>query len=391
MRRFITRLVTLALTATALTTTALPASADHIRAMTVYQVAGSATSNEVTVRVDYNYSGNCCGGAFTWWTGETPQRIASVPDGIVNGAYVGDQALTTALYNDGSTYQWTRYRPDPTVPLVRIDLTWTYYNAGVYDMTWDDCCPQSNNKAVVVAGQAFQPRRILTADTGNPSVAAAYAQAAIPVCGTVMNNEPLCYELLNAAQIPAANLNTYAAVLVPSEAPAAINTALGLQTGNFDTWLRNGRRGIAVYGQSGADFSWLPTAGQTLTPAATLANNVTVTPSGMLHMSHVNQLPTVAAVNGTLAAWNVSTYNTFTAYPTYFQHTAGNALAELSSNQAVVALGGLYDGSTGCQIVTGQPIDDRAVYGPTTAQRAAQQMFRSTLAYVLSCVDAARV
>lgn len=363
---------------------AAPAAADHIRAMVAYQVNGSATG-EVTMRVDFNFSGNCCGGAFSWFTGETPDRWGWVPDGIDNGMYVGDQPLTTDRFDDGSFFTWSRVQPDPTVPLVRIDITWTYGTAGPHVVTWDDCCPQSNQKAVLVSGQQFQPQRILTPDTGQSSLVTAYAQASIPPCSLTVTN-PLCYELVSPAVLPLSNLATYDAILVGSEAQATTVTALGSPLLDFDAWLRADAHGIAVYGQTNTSaWSWLPTGGQPLTVASAFANDVTVTPTGMAHLTHVNQLPTVGPLNGTLAGWSMSTFDTFSAWPTYFDHTGGSPLATLT-NGAAVALAGHYDGGPGCQVVTGQPVDDRAAAGRT----GAQQLFRSTLAYALTCVDAAR-
>ncbi|HEU0131852.1 MAG TPA: hypothetical protein VFQ85_12760 [Mycobacteriales bacterium] len=374
--------------------TARPAAADHIRAMVAYQVNGNPTNGEITLRVDFNYSGNCCGGAFSWDTGEATPRYGWVPDGIDNGAYVGNVSPTTSTFSDGSSFTWSRAQPDPSVPLVRIDITWRYPATSTptpYVVTWDDCCPQSNQKAVVVAGAQFQPRRILAADTGNSSLTTAFAQAQIPPCPPTptVPADALCYDLLVPLVLPYTLLDTYDAILVGSEAQAATVSALGTHTADIDTWLRSGdARGIAVYGQSAgqSSWSWLPTAGQPLTVASTFANDVTVTPSGMAHLTHVNQLPTVGAVNGTLAGWSMSAFDTFAApWPSYFAQPLGDPLAT-RANGAAVALAGHYAGGAGCQVVTGQPIDDRAAAG----RPAAQQMFRSTLAYALSCVDAAR-
>lgn len=373
---------------------ALPATADHIRAMVAYQVAAGPGPGEITLRVDFNYSGNCCGGAFSWYTGETDDRWGWVPDGIDNGEYSGPASGTYSFFGgtSPSEYTWSHSQPDPDVPLVRIDITWSY-PAGppaTYVVTWDDCCPQSNQKAVVVANQPFQPRRILAADTGNASLATAFAQAEIPPCTPPPTpTGALCYELHGVLPV---NLSPYAAILVASEAQPAAVAALRLSTTAIDTWLRGGARGIAVYGQTDpASWDWLPTGSGSLGVASALANDVTVTTDGMAHMSHVNQLPTVSTanggltvtVNGTLAGWGMSTVNVFTSAPAYL----GPALAARSSTGDVVALAGHYDGGPGCQVLTGQPIDDRAAAG----RAAAQQMFRSTLAYALTCVDAARL
>jgi hypothetical protein len=380
------RVLGVVLAATAVTAlTAAPASADHIRAMVAYQTNASPTTNEITLRVDFNYSGNCCGGAFSWDTGEAVPRYAYVPDGLDNGTYTTDETNVTGTFSDSSTFTWSRYRPNPAVPLVRIDITWTYYSAGSYVVTWDDCCPQSNQKAVVVAGTAFKPQRILAADTGNASLPAAFAQAAIPACA-IGGTTPLCYELANPVVLAAALLNTYDAILVGSEAQAATLTALGTRTADIDAWLHSAAHGIAVYGQtSPSAWSWLPTGSGTLTVNGVFANDVSVTPAGMAHLTHVNQLPTVGPAGGTLAGWSVSTYDTFSAWPSYFAHPLGDPLATLTNGSAV-ALAGEYDGGLGCQVVTGQPVDDRAAAG----RAPAQQMFRSTLAYALTCVDEAR-
>jgi hypothetical protein len=358
--------------------------------MVAYQTNASVGNGTVTLRVDFNYSGNCCGGAFSWDTGETgtSQRSGWVPDGIDNGAYTTDEPPTPGTFSDGSPFTWTRSRPDPSVPLVRIDITWDYpAGANVYTITWDDCCPQSNQKAVMVSGQAFQPQRILAADTGNASLPAAFAQAAIPACpvggtGTI----PLCYDLVSPLVLPVSLLNTYDAILVASEAQAATVTALGSRTADLDTWLHADAHGIAVYGQSDpASFGWLPKNGGTLAVSTTFANDVSVTPSGMAHLSHVNQLPSVAGQNGSLAGWSMSTFDTFGSWPAYFAQPLGDPLATLT-NGAAVALAGHYGTGPGCEVVTGQPVDDRAA----TGRAAAQQMFRSTLAYALTCTDAAR-
>jgi hypothetical protein len=375
------------------TLAAAPAAADHIRAMVAYQVNGSATSGEITLRVEYNYSGNCCGGAFSWDTGETTPRYAWVEDGLDNAQYMGD-ATGAGTFDDGSPFTWARTQPDQDIPLVRIDITWSYPPVpATYDVTWSDCFPQSDQNALVVVGSAFNPQRVRAPEPGNPSLPAAFTQAAIPQCPLVQPTPPtppipLCYELVSPVTLPSVQLGTYDAILVGSEAQAATVTALGAPTLDVDAWLRADVRGIAVYGQSDpASWGWLPTATGTLGVSTVFANDVSVTPSGMAHMSHVNQLPTAGPVNGTLAGWTMSTLNTFPSWPAYFAQPLGDALAT-RANGAAVALAGHYDGGPGCQVITGQPIDDRAYAGN---RPAAQQMFRSTLAYALTCVDAARV
>jgi hypothetical protein len=129
----------------------------------------------------------------------------------------------------------------------------------------------------------------------------------------------------------------------------------------------------------------VPDGGGTLTGVSGLTDDVTVTVKGMTHTSHVNQLPTVAGVPGTLADWSASALNTFSSTPSYFTDGAGTALAETGTVQ-VVAVGASYPASLGCEVLTGQPVDDRAAAGVF----AAQQLFRAMIEYSLTCVDAAR-
>ncbi len=386
MLRFRTRVAALG---AAMLVAGLPAAAhaDHIRVMTVRQLASSANNNEVTIRVEFQFSGNPWGGVFDWSTGEVPTpRHGAVADGLVNGAYTGDQSPTTGTFVGGGTYEWSRILMNPATNLVRIDITWAYSAPGAYVLTWNDCCPQSNNNTVVTAGQPFSPRHILAPDTGNPSVAAAFAGAEIPACDVALADIPYCYELLSAPFVALTNFNAYAAIVVGTNVDSVMVTTLTGRKADLDAWLHADAHGIAVYGQyDRSAFGFLPTGGNTLTAAPTLSNTVNVTTKGVAHTSHLNQLP----VPSTLSNWNPSTLNVFTSVPSYFTNALGTALASIPGGpmgvDQTVALGGHYFDTPGCELVTGQPVDDRAAAGNVHAER----LFRSTLEYVLTCVDEA--
>lgn len=79
------KLLTTLVAAAAVFGLAATANADHIRVMVVQQDPSTSNTNGYTVglRVDFNYSGNCCGGYFSFNTGEG--RTGGMLDGISNG------------------------------------------------------------------------------------------------------------------------------------------------------------------------------------------------------------------------------------------------------------------------------------------------------------------
>lgn len=367
-----------------------PAQADHLRTVTVRQIAANGT--QVTIRNEFNFSGNCCGGAFTWTIGDTTNQTGSVFDGLSGGVYQGDQALTTGTLSGGTSFTWSRLLVNPSTNLVRIDITWSYAASGTYMVTWTNCCPQSNNMLPVTTDTTIEPKRILVVDNGANALDTAFADAQIPVCPLIGTpTDPLCYEPKDATSIATANPAAYSSVVVGSSLPVAMVTTLTAPGApfktNFASWLGTGSHGIAMFGQNNqAAWGWIPDGGGTITGASGLANDVTVTVKGMAHTSHLNQLPTVLAVPGTLADWNVSALNNFTSTPAYFTNVLGTALAETSSSGQVVAVGAHYGSDPGCEVLTGQPVDDRAGAGVF----AAQQLFRAMIEYTLACVDPAQ-
>lgn len=123
---------------------ARPASAHHLDAIVVTQVAADELA--VTVRVDVTYNGAAGGGIFSWTTGDGGD--AALPDGTTSvGAYLGD-ASGTGTYGgsrpvavvDTATFDWIRTQPSPGV--ARTVLRFRYARGGAYTMTWTDCCDQ---------------------------------------------------------------------------------------------------------------------------------------------------------------------------------------------------------------------------------------------------------
>ena len=129
---------------------AAPAQANHVAAMTVTQVANQGAY--VTIQVDLSYTGAVGSNTFNWNTGNG--RSGSVADGVSNGAYMGDGSGSGALYGGSGalgTFTWSRTQPATNVARTRI--TYAYPASGVYQVTWNDCCPSVNGTtAVSVSG-----------------------------------------------------------------------------------------------------------------------------------------------------------------------------------------------------------------------------------------------
>ncbi len=392
---------------------ATAAYADHIRAMTVQQDP-SYTGTTVKLRVDFNYSGNCCGGYFNWRAGDPQARTGSVTDGIVNSFYQGDAAGFGTFSAPGSlppnlaTFNWKRFRPNPAVQLVRIEITYQYAAAGSYTVTWDDCCPASQGGVTVVAvsGTAAPSNRILTfTQIGSSTWTDALTQAGYQPC--IAGTSPVCFDEVDPATFvfPSAiaaqlYLQNYKVLFVGHDANAATITALNapFTAQGISNWTQNDRGGLVVYAQSApTGFSWLPNLGgtsvTTSAPSGGLVDAANVTPRGVAHSSHRNQLPATALAVSTLANWGPSVEHAFTRWPGYFDHVAGAAIAVdaggtgTTNNPRALSLAGTIGQAAqkGCAFITGQPIEARAMAGVL----AAQQMVRSTVGYGISCDDVA--
>lgn len=390
------------------------AYADHIRAMTVQQDP-TYTGTTVKLRVDFNYSGNCCGGYFNWRTGDPQARSGSVTDGIASAAYQGDATGSGSFSAPGSlpanlaTFNWKRFRPDPSVMLVRLEITFQYAAAGNYSVTWDDCCPASQGGVTVVAvpGTPAPTNRILTFTQvgGAATWTDALTQAGFQPC--ITGTSPVCFDEIDpttfvfpsaiAAQL---YLQNYKVLFVGHDANAATLAALNapFTVQGISNWAQNDRGGLVVYAQSGlTGFSWLPNLGgagvTTTAPSGGLVNSADVTIRGVAHSSHRNQLPGTPVSASTLANWGPSVEHAFTNWPGYFDNAAGAALAVdaggsgSSGNPRALSLAGTIGQAAqkGCAFITGQPIESRATAGVL----AAQQMVRSTIGYGISCDDVA--
>lgn len=385
------------------------AGADHIRVMVVQQDPSTPNNNGYTVglRVDFNYSGNCCGGVFTFNTGEG--RNGAIPDGITNGQPDPDVTswTTTSFSYAGSrpaaeqSFRWRRYHPNANIMLIRIDIEYDYPAAGTYSVTWEDCCPYSNGGVALVAvtgvSSPAPSHKILTfTQVGSTRWTDALQQAQIQPC--TATPAPICYDAVAPSSFafltPAAAqayLQRYKVLFVGTNADfptqAALNTANAKQ--GISNWAQNDRGGIVAYAQNGAlGFGWLPNLGGTGLVTATpvgSTDQADVTLAGLAHSSHRNQLPAAGSNPSTLANWGPSVQHAFTAWPGYLG-TAAAALAVDGGGGVAraLSLAGTVGSSLtpGCAFVSGQPIEERAFAGNVIA---AQQMVRSTLNYAISC------
>ncbi len=403
------RLLTTLIAAAAVIGLAATANADHIRVMVVQQDPSTSNSNGYTVglRVDFNYSGNCCGGYFSFNTGEG--RTGGMPDGISNGQPDPDVTnWTTSSFSyagtrpaNEQTFRWRRYHPDPAVMLIRIDIEYDYPAQGTYVVAWDDCCPQSNGGvslvAVTGAPSPAPSHKILTfSQVGSTTWTDALEQAQIQPC--TATPVPVCYDVVSPASFSflssaaaQAYLQRYKVLFLGTNADfptqAALNTANARQ--GISNWAQNNSGGIVAYAQNGAlGFGWLPNLGGTGVVTATPVggpDSADLTVAGAAHSSHRNQLPAAGGNPSTLADWGPSVQHAFTAWPSYLGGPAAALAVDGggSLNRALSLAGTI--GSTlapGCAFITGQPVDERAVVGGVIA---AQQLVRSSLNYAISC------
>lgn len=129
---------------------AAPAAASHVAGMTVTQAGNQGAY--VTLQVDLTYTGASGGSIFNWSTGDG--RDGSVSDGVSGGVYAGDASGSGSLSGGAGalgTFTWSRTQPAPNVARTRI--TYAYSRSGVYQVSWDECCPTvSGTTAVSVAG-----------------------------------------------------------------------------------------------------------------------------------------------------------------------------------------------------------------------------------------------
>ncbi|MCA1810400.1 MAG: hypothetical protein LC623_00100 [Halobacteriales archaeon] len=397
---------------------ALPAvGADHIRAMAVYQ--SGVDGLDVTINVDYNPSGNCWGGTFQWFTGETPAASGSIPDGISACHYIHDQSGTgvamTGPGANGRTFAWslTAIPADQDDPnLVRLQISYPYNASGTYVLVWNDCCVPSPTDglppiAVVHTDAAVPAKKILALDSATDE-ATLFTNAGIPKCA--ITTAPTCYDLVADTSLATVNLGAYRAILVGAHASTAALTALTARAADISAFVGGGG-GIIVYAQPGADtlltkhYQWLP-GGSAFTHAAETSNEVKVTLKGLTHYSQMDQH------DATLSNWAYSEENRFTAWPAYFDQelvyvsgvpslialVAGPLVAGAGAGNLdhAIVLAGRYPGTlgaSGCVIASGQPTDITAVFGTVSvgpgigAQEAAEQMFRSNLYYAMTCAQ----
>jgi hypothetical protein len=346
--------------------------------MLVFQ--SGMSGNSVTLRVEYNPSGNCCGGTFNWDTGDG--RVGSVPDGIQFGVYQGDASGAGNLDN-GDPFTWTRTQPaGSNVPLVRIEITYAYANAGSYTVNWDDCCPSSGGSTTVVAGSAVTLYKILVLDTGHASITQSMADAAIPPCP---GGPPLCYDKVLSADFastilfPKAKLDTYKTLVVGYGADITAISALNVRKADIKTWVTAGG-GLIVYSQTLATaYDWIPKDGPSVANVVEAADDVQLTAYGTVHPTHLDQ-----AANGpnSLSGWGNSRETYFATWPAYFSKPAPVAgpLSRDGTGTKAVSLAGIVNGS-GCVFMSGQPVDRAAAAGVL----AARELFRSTVNYGVAC------
>lgn len=122
------------------------AQADHVGQMAVRQT-GATLAHGVSLTAVYTLTGRCCGGLFEWQTGDGATGI--LLDGVTNGVYDGDASGTGRL-TDGRPFTWSRMSP-PASGVVALTVSYQYPVAGVYTVTWRDCCPVLTGTLDVVA------------------------------------------------------------------------------------------------------------------------------------------------------------------------------------------------------------------------------------------------
>lgn len=113
--------------------------------MTVSQ-RGIGPFGMVRLEVTFRVTGQCCGGIFEWTTGDGAS--ASIPDGVVDGAYVGDEEGYAGL-SDGRTARWERVRD--AAGIVHISIWYHYERAGIHRVEWHDCCPDHQGRLDVLS------------------------------------------------------------------------------------------------------------------------------------------------------------------------------------------------------------------------------------------------
>lgn len=122
------------------------ATADHLAGVTVSQLG--AAGLEVTIRAEITLTGECCGGLFNFETGDG--ATGSVDDGTENGACTSDGTGTGTL-SDGRSFSFHRHGCGEGGPY-KLDLTFSYNEAGTYAFGWDDCCPSFSGSLQVSTG-----------------------------------------------------------------------------------------------------------------------------------------------------------------------------------------------------------------------------------------------
>ena len=342
--------------------------------------------------MDFNPSGNCCGGYFQWSTGEVMLTTGSVWDGFSDGEYQGDDSGVAAFGGPGAggrTFEWDRtHIGDDVDPLlVRLTLSWDYLAAGVYLVPWDDCCIFSDGVAVVSTDGAAD-QKILALDTEVDEVEL-FDNAGIPDCA---GGAAFCYVVMDDIDFAVAVLDEYEVLLVGSHASTSVLTGLNLREDDIQTAAEDGLS-IIVYSQPDEDtvtftahYDWLPNGFTHLAEEDDIAE---LTDRGQIHPSQLNQF------DATLSDWDPSVETIFTDWPAYMDSPVAaleDALVVDGGGDAVTLAGKVSEGeNVACILVSGQPVDltatdDPGAPGPGIIPfEASQQLFRTNINYALNC------
>lgn len=210
------------------------AKADHIGSVTAFQTTTLGLG--VTIEFQLMWTGNCCGGDYSFDTGDG--ATGSVGDGVAGGFYAGDGSGWGYL-SDGRTFTWSRSWSGSLASPIVTQVTIPYNAIGFYTFHWEDCCTAgggyvSGDVAVTAVGAGIGSTPTYAVhdyDALGATIGQSYTPIAAHYSGFLYDNAvTLCDADLNSAAYPP---TTGSCVALGLSGPVTISVLPGISVTAF--------------------------------------------------------------------------------------------------------------------------------------------------------------